>query len=205
MGFIDDDPKRIGESIVNPRVVGTPADIERLIAVHGVDRICVGLSDRRGKLPLRELLLAKLAGVRVEDANTVYERLTGKLLVEDLRPSWLIFSDGFRASRWTRQSKRLADVSLAFIGLLLATPLLLLTAVAVWLESGRPVLYRQERVGENGRRFMLNKFRSMRRDAEGAPRSGRAPLTTASPTWDGSSARPASTSSRSSGTCCAAT
>ena len=168
VGFIDEDPRRIGESVVNPRVVGTPADIERLVATHGIDRIFVGLSDRRGRLPLRELLRAKLAGVRVEDVNTVYERLTGKLLVEDLRPSWLIFSDDFRASRLTRQTKRAFDLMLAFVGLVIAAPLMLLVAAAVALESGFPVLYRQERVGENGRTFMLNKFRSMRHDAEGA-------------------------------------
>jgi sugar transferase (PEP-CTERM system associated) len=168
VGFIDEDPRRIGESIVNPRVVGTPADIQELVATRGIDRIFVGLSDRRGRLPVRELLRAKLGGVRVEDVNTVYERLTGKLMVEDLRPSWLIFSDDFRASRLTRQTKRAFDIVLAFVGLVVAAPLMVLVAVAVWLESGFPVLYRQERVGENGRRFMLNKFRSMRHDAEGA-------------------------------------
>jgi sugar transferase (PEP-CTERM system associated) len=175
IGFIDDDPRRIGESIVNPRIVGTPDDIERLVATRGINRIFVGLSDRRGRLPVGELLRAKMRGVRVEDVNSVYERLTGKLLVEDLRPSWLIFSDGFRASRLTRQSKRIFDALLALVGLVLAAPLMLLTTIAVWLESGSPVLYRQERVGENGRVFTLYKFRSMRQDAEqGTPLWARA-------------------------------
>jgi sugar transferase (PEP-CTERM system associated) len=166
VGFIDEDPARVGESVVNPRVVGTPADIERLVDEYSVDRIFVGLADRRGRLPLPELLRAKLRGVRVEDVNTVYERLTGKLLVEDLRPSWLIFSDGFRASRWTRIVKRTFDLVFAVIGLVVAAPLMLLTTAAIALESGLPVLYRQERVGQNGRIFILNKFRSMRKDAE---------------------------------------
>jgi sugar transferase (PEP-CTERM system associated) len=166
VGFIDDDPHRVGEPLVNPRIVGTPADIERLVAAHAVDRIIVGLTDRRGKLPVPELLRARLRGVRIEGVNTVYERLTGKLLVEDLRPSWLIFSDGFHLSRLTRLVKRSFDVLLATIGLMLAAPLMLLTAVAVWLESGRPILYPQERVGEKGRVFTLFKFRSMRQDAE---------------------------------------
>ena len=87
IGFIDDDASRIGERIVNPGIVGTPADIDRLIAQHQVDRIVVGLSDRRGKLPVEELLRAKMAGVRVEDATTTYERVTGKILIDDLRPS----------------------------------------------------------------------------------------------------------------------
>ena len=86
IGFIDDDASRIGERIVNPAIVGTPADIDRLIAEHHIDRIVVGLSDRRGKLPIEELLRAKMAGVRVEDATTTYERVTGKILIDDLRP-----------------------------------------------------------------------------------------------------------------------
>jgi sugar transferase (PEP-CTERM system associated) len=166
VGFIDEDPNLTLQSVGTSRVVGTPGDIERLVARHNVDRLVVGMSDRRGRLPVRELLRAKLRGVRVEDVNTMYERLTGKLLVEDLRPSWLIFSDDFRASRFTRQSKRVFDVLLALVGLVLAAPFVLLTALAVWMESGAPILYRQERVGENGRVFTLYKFRSMRKDAE---------------------------------------
>jgi sugar transferase (PEP-CTERM system associated) len=166
VGFIDDDVSRVMQSVGEWRVVGTPDDIERVIARLGVDRLIVGMSNRRGRLPVRALLRTKLQGIRVEDINTVYERLTGKLLVEDLRPSWLIFSDDYCASRWTRRSKRAFDVALALVGLVVATPFVLLTALAVWLESGSPVLYRQERVGENGRLFTLNKFRSMRQDAE---------------------------------------
>jgi sugar transferase (PEP-CTERM system associated) len=166
VGFIDEDARRVGQSLVNPRIVGTHADIERLVSAHGVSRIIVGLHDRRGKLPVAELLRAKLRGVQVEDINTVFERLTGKLLVEDLRPSWLIFSDGFRASRLTRLTKRTFDMVFAAVGLIVGAPLMLLTALGVWLESGSPVLYRQERVGQHGRPFTLLKFRSMRKDAE---------------------------------------
>ena len=166
IGFIDDDPARIGERIVNPAIVGTPADIERLIAEHHVDRIVVGLSDRRGKLPVEELLRAKMAGIRVEDATTTYERVTGKILIDDLRPSWLIFSDGFRVSRVARMMKRAIDLTLSLVLAVVTLPLMLLAALLVWLEDGSPVLYRQERVGENGRAFVLSKFRSMRKDAE---------------------------------------
>jgi sugar transferase (PEP-CTERM system associated) len=166
VGFIDDNPAPRAEPVADPRVVGTPAEIPEVVAAENVNLIVVALNDRRGHLPIRELLEMKLRGVRVEDVNALYERLTGKLLVEDLRPSWLIFSDGFRASRLTRQTKRIFDVLLALVGIVLAFPLMLLTALAVWLESGSPVLYRQERVGENGRVFTLYKFRSMRKDAE---------------------------------------
>jgi sugar transferase (PEP-CTERM system associated) len=166
VGFIDEDPAMVGRSVVNPRVLGTPGDIERIVREHGVGRIVVGLSDRRGRLPIDELLSVKLAGVRVEDPETVYERLTGKILLDDLKPSWLIFSDGFRARRLTRVTKRSVDLLLATCGLLLASPLVALTALAVRLESDGPVLYAQERVGEHGHVFTLYKFRSMRADAE---------------------------------------
>ena len=166
IGFIDDDASRVGERIVNPAIVGTPADIDRLIAEHHVDRIVVGLSDRRGKLPVQELLRAKMAGIRVEDATTTYERVTGKILIDDLRPSWLIFSDGFRVSRVTRFMKRAIDLTLSLVLALVTLPFMLLTALLVLLEDGGPVLYRQERVGESGRIFVLSKFRSMRKDAE---------------------------------------
>jgi sugar transferase (PEP-CTERM system associated) len=166
IGFIDDDPSRIGERIVNPGIIGTPADIPRMIAQHKVDRIIVGLSDRRGKLPIEELLHAKMAGVCVEEVTTTYERMTGKILIDDLRPSWLIFSDGFRVSRLTRWLKRGIDLTLSLLLAIVSLPFMLVTAVAIALESGFPVLYRQERVGENGRPFTLYKFRSMRLDAE---------------------------------------
>ena len=166
IGFIDDDASRIGERIVNPGIVGTPSDIQRLVAQHHVDRIVVGLSDRRGKLPVEELLRAKMTGIRVEDATTMYERITGKILIDDLRPSWLIFSDGFRVSRVNRLMKRTIDLALSIVMIVLALPLMLLTAAVIWLDDGGPVLYRQERVGENNRTFVLSKFRSMRKDAE---------------------------------------
>ncbi len=170
VGFIDDDAARIGERIVNPGIIGTHADIPALVARYRIDRIVVGLSDRRGKLPIAELLQAKMAGIRVEDATTTYERVTGKILIDDLRPSWLIFSDGFRVSRGTRLMKRAIDLTLAAAMGVLCFPFMALAALAVYLESGRPVLYCQERVGENGRTFTLCKFRSMRVDAEQAGR-----------------------------------
>jgi len=166
IGFIDNDKSRVGQRIVNPAIIGTPDDIDRLVAEHHIDRIVVGLSDRRGQLPLQELLRAKLAGIRVEDVATTYERVTGKILLDDLRPSWLIFSDGFRVSRLSRLMKRSIDLVLAAALAAASLPAMLLTALAILIEDGHPVLYRQERVGENGRNFVLSKFRSMRKDAE---------------------------------------
>jgi sugar transferase (PEP-CTERM system associated) len=147
-------------------VLGTVADLPRIIATHDVNRVVVSLADRRVAFPSRDLLQAKLSGVRVEDAATIYERITGKILTEGLRPSWLIFSDGFCTSHVTRAIKRAVDVMIAGVGLVLAAPLIVVTAFLVKIGSPGPVLYRQERVGENGRIFELYKFRSMRADAE---------------------------------------
>ncbi len=164
VGFIEDSSgTRAGAA---EPVLGSIADLPRIVGRHDIRRIVIALSDRRGQLPIDDLLHAKLAGVRVEDAATTYERMTGKILVDDLKPSWLIFSDGFQASRGTRLAKRIFDFVGALIGTVVAAPLMLLTALAVRLESPGPVLYRQERVGENGRLFTLCKFRSMRADAE---------------------------------------
>src|SRR5215212_6764896 len=164
VGFIED--PAAGETGAAAPVLGTPADLARLIAHHRVDRVVVGLPDRRGHLPIQELLHAKLAGVRVEDAATIYERIAGKILVDELKPSSLIFADGFEASRVTRFVKRTFDIVCALVGGVLALPIMALTALAVRLDSAGPILYRQERVGENGRPFTLCKFRSMRTDAE---------------------------------------
>jgi sugar transferase (PEP-CTERM system associated) len=169
VGFVDEGANV--ELVRQHDILGTATDMRRIIRECSVDRIVVGLSDRRGHLPIEELLQAKLSGVRVEDATTTYERLTGKILIDDLKPSWLVFSDGFRASRITRFVKRMLDLSLSLLGFLLAAPLMAATAIAIKLDSHGPTLYSQERVGENGRIFTVFKFRSMRLDAEagGAP------------------------------------
>jgi sugar transferase (PEP-CTERM system associated) len=164
VGFVENHEE--GIFVRQHDVLGSAGQIDRIVTERHVDRIVVGLSDRRGNLPIEQLLRAKLAGVRVEDATTTYERLTGKILIDDLKPSWLIFSDGFRASRVTRFVKRMLDLALSVIGCIVAAPLIALTAIAIKLDSSGPALYSQERVGENGRVFTLYKFRSMRADAE---------------------------------------
>src|SRR5262245_8099773 len=149
VGFVDDHD---GVDVVRrSEVLGDADDITRLIRQYHVNRVIVGLSDRRGRLPIEQLLRAKLSGVRVEDATTTYERLTGKILIDDLKPSWLIFSDGFHASRVTRFVKRMLDLALSIILGIVTAPLMAATAIAIRLDSPGPVLYRQERVGEGGR------------------------------------------------------
>src|SRR5438874_2750012 len=149
VGFVDEREK--AAYVRQHDILGAAGDIDRIVASRHVDRIVVGLSDRRGRLPIEALLRAKLSGVRVEDATTTYERLTGKILIDDLKPSWLIFSDGFRASRWTRFVKRMLDLALSIILGVITAPLMAATAIAIRFDSPGPVLYRQERVGEGGR------------------------------------------------------
>ena len=138
-----------------------------------VDEIIVAVRERRGgALPLRELLDCKLSGVRVLDLASYFERALGQLRLDSLRVGWLIFGEGFRQS-WRRTTvKRLFDVVIAAGLLLLALPVMLLTALLIVLEDGFAIFYRQERVGLDGRLFKVIKFRSMRNDAEsdGKPR-----------------------------------
>jgi sugar transferase (PEP-CTERM system associated) len=166
VGFIDPDPARVGEPVINPGVIGTIEDIPAIVRARAVDRVVVSLADARGRLPMDKLLEMKLAGVSFDHLASVYEEYIGKIAVENLRPSWLIFSAGFRKTRLLLVIKRLVDIAVAFIGLVLAAPILALLALAVKLSSPGPVLYRQARVGQHGRIFHVYKLRSMRADAE---------------------------------------
>jgi len=131
-----------------------------------VDRVIVALDERRGRLPLNQLLLCRLKGVRVDDGITFTENLAGRLFVENLHPSSLIFTNGFHKSSIYKKMKIYLDVIVSLLGLFLSIPLCLLIALAIKMDSEGPVLYKQERVGEGGRTFYLWKFRSMRIDAE---------------------------------------
>ncbi len=133
-----------------------------------IDHVVIALDDSRGKLPFDDLLRCKFSGVKIEDGLSFYERITGRVHLDALKPSWLIFSDGFGRPRGTTVFKRLFDVVGSLVGLTLVTPLSLVIAALIKLDSPGPILYRQERVGEGGRPFTLLKFRSMRQDAEAA-------------------------------------
>jgi sugar transferase (PEP-CTERM system associated) len=138
----------------------------RIAEAEGASSIIVALDQKRGVLPYRELLQCKMKGMDVIDGESFYERVTGKLLVEKITPSWLIFSDGFQKSAFSKLSKRFVGLVISSLMLILASPLLLLTAIAIKLDSRGPVIYKQERVGEGGKIFHLYKFRSMVADAE---------------------------------------
>ncbi|HTG90647.1 MAG TPA: sugar transferase [Vicinamibacterales bacterium] len=165
IGFVDIDPDRHDQRL-NARVVGNIEDIPAIVANRSVDRVVVNLSDARGQLPMNTLLDMKLKGVTFDHLASVYEEYTGKIAVENLRPSWLIFSTGFRKPPSLVAMKRVLDVSAAGVGMVLAAPLMLAVATLIKLVSRGPALYRQQRVGEHGQVFTLYKFRSMRTDAE---------------------------------------
>ena len=168
VGFVDPDPAKVGTPVINPGVVGTIDDIPALTNRLSVDRVVVSLSDSRGKLPMQRLLDVRLStGVLFDHLASVYEEYTGKIALENLRPSWLVFSDGFRKRKITLITKRAFDIFASIVGLLLSLPLTIATAIIVKLDSPRdPVLYHQDRVGLNGETFTIHKFRTMRSDAE---------------------------------------
>ena len=139
------------------------------IAIHEkVDEIVVAMDDRRGNLPVRDLLDARLRGIEIIDLLEFLERETGKIRVDLVNPGWLVFSPGFRTNWMRRSVKRVMDIILSTIGIILGLPLMLLTALAIKAEDGllAPVLYRQTRVGQGGNPFEILKFRSMAVDAE---------------------------------------
>lgn len=133
-----------------------------------VDEILLALDDRRKSLPLEEILECKISGVQIIDMLTFFERETGKIRLDALQPSSLIFSDGFHQAVLKTTSKRLFDIVASLLLLGLTWPIMVLTALAIWIEAGGrgPILYRQERIGKNERPFQVIKFRSMRVDAE---------------------------------------
>lgn len=144
--------------------LGPLLEIRSVASAVKPERIVVGLPDRRGRMPLMDLLDLRLSGYAVEEAPTFFERVSGRVSVEHLRPSQLIFSSEFMVRKsWISNG---IEIFLVLFGTLLTLPLMLLAAIAVKLSSKGPVLYRQTRVGRDGKPFVLYKFRSMLNDAE---------------------------------------
>ncbi|MEP7337521.1 MAG: TIGR03013 family XrtA/PEP-CTERM system glycosyltransferase [Acidobacteriota bacterium] len=167
VGFVSEDPKLVGQSLVNPKVLGVISDLNRIVAEERIDRVVVALQDRRGHMPVDQLLKLRLQGrAAIEEGTSLYEKLTGKLSVEMLRPSWIIFSGGGKRSTVWGIARRLFNSVAAMIGLVLSLPIAVIAAIAIKLDSPGPVFYTQERVGKNGRVFKIIKFRSMCQDAE---------------------------------------
>ncbi len=167
VGFVDNRPELLGQSLVNPRVIGLTSEMAQVVRREGVNRIVVAMGERRGQFPVSQLLDLSLSGeVAIEESSSFYERLTGRVSLDMMRPSWLIFSGRGRQARLSGVLRTLLHRGVALIGAIVSLPVALVTAALIKLESPGPVLYRQERVGKNGRAFTIMKFRSMRTDAE---------------------------------------
>jgi sugar transferase (PEP-CTERM system associated) len=138
-------------------------DIVRKERVH---RVIVAMPDRRGTIPMQQLLELKMHGIKVEEAASWLEKMSGKIEVENLYPSWIVFGEGFRRGGTFRLVRRIVSLVISLIGLVLALPLLPLIMLAVRLDSRGPIFYTQARVGKGGRIFNVVKFRTMRADAE---------------------------------------
>jgi sugar transferase (PEP-CTERM system associated) len=167
VGFVDSDPALVGQSLINPKVIGLTSELGSLVKSENIDRIVVAIGDRRGQFPTQELLRLSLSGdVSIEESASFYERLTGRVLLDMIRPSWLIFSSRGQRVRTSEIGRAIMHRTIALVGATISLPIAIVTAILVKIDSRGPVLYKQERVGKNGRVFTLMKFRSMRIDAE---------------------------------------
>jgi sugar transferase (PEP-CTERM system associated) len=146
---------------VVPDIPLLTGDIDELVRQQGVRRLVVTMGDRRGRLPVEELLKLKARGVHIQDGPDYYETVTGKIPLDSLRLSWLLFSSGFHLRTALQLYKRVFSIVLGVLGIIVSSPIMLLATIAIRLDSPGPALFRQKRVGENGRLFNIYKFRSM--------------------------------------------
>jgi sugar transferase (PEP-CTERM system associated) len=150
----------------DPRVDYSPSNVAELAVKHQADEIVIAMDERRRSFPVSDLLECKFRGIDVVDVLTFIERESGKVKIELMNPSWLIFSEGFTQRSSRQLTARLFDLVVSVSILTIALPIMLLTSIAILMDDGRPILYRQMRVGMLGKPFELLKFRSMTKDAE---------------------------------------
>jgi len=155
-------------AVPEEQLIRTRLPLRTFVQREQIDEVVVGVDDRRGHLPMDDLLECRQSGITITDLTSFFERESGRLQLTFLDSSWLVFSGGFNGTPLRKLSKRCFDLAAASVLLLLCWPLMLLEALAITIESGvgQPILYRQERVGAHGATFQLLKFRSMRTDAE---------------------------------------
>lgn len=163
-GFIQ--PEEATPTVPSDRIVGSVNQIEEILARENVRKLVVSITDRRGTLPVRNLLTCKMRGIEIIDSPTFYEELTGKLLIEDIHPSWFIYSGGFRVTSLRRAWKRSLDILFSLLGILLVLPFIPIIVLLIKSSSPGPVLFKQKRVGEKNCEFTLFKFRTMCDNAE---------------------------------------
>ncbi len=159
----DPDPGSLPDTIP---LFGSFSNLFEKVQRAGAEELIVAMDQRRGNLPVEELLHCKMEGIPVHEGETFYEEVTGRILVDKINPSWLIFHEGFQKRPSMLFLKRVVGMGVSAIGLILSLPFTLFIAILIKLESQGPLFYRQERVGKDGRTFEVIKFRSMRQDAE---------------------------------------
>jgi len=160
-------------AVPSDQIIPTSMSLEEAVARTKAHEVIVAVREQRGgSLPLSHLLNCRLRGVRILDLPGFYERVTGEVPVDSLKSSWMIYGDGFRQDWSRRFVKRIFDLAAASVLLVVTLPVMAIAAIAILLESGRPLIFRQDRVGLGGKEFTVFKFRSMRTDAErdGVPR-----------------------------------
>lgn len=168
VGFVPVSPSEVHAvppSLVMPLLPGD--SLVALVKRHHIDQIVLAVRDRRGKLPVNDLVECKLHGVKVTELATAYEREYRQVSLETISASWVMLEEGFQQGAFRTGVKRLFDLCVSTLLLIVTLPVLVIAALCIVIESGFPILYRQERVGERGRVFAMYKLRSMRQDAEG--------------------------------------
>lgn len=171
VGYVDHEQATVSEGLGAKYYLGLTNQLFEIVERHSVDTIVICLENRRANLPVQTLLDFKAMGLEVIDGHRLYEEQAGRLHIDSLRPSALVFSTGFKRRALTTFCKRFLDLAISTFGIVVASPLFLLVALAVKLDSPGPVFYRQMRVGLRGQPYLIWKFRSMSNDAEnGGPR-----------------------------------
>jgi len=166
VGFLDNDGGRVGEKLVNHGIIGSFGQFFEMVERYRVCSIAVCIEDRRENMPLQTLLDMKSVGLEIIDGHRMFEEESGRLAIDLLKPSSLIFSDGFRRRAVSMGVKRCMDLIISFFGLLFLAPLFLIIGLLIKMDSQGPVFYRQLRVGLRGQPYSILKFRSMQHNAE---------------------------------------
>jgi len=167
VGFYPVSERNETPAVAADRILPAALPLSEVVSGLGVKEVIVAVREQRGGvLPLRQLIECRVSGVPVTDLAGMYERVRGEVPIESLKASWLIYGQGFSQGGWRSVVKRTFDLVVSAAMLMLTLPLTLATALAIRLDSPGPVIFRQERVGRGGRRFVCLKFRSMCVDAE---------------------------------------
>ncbi|MFH1336263.1 MAG: TIGR03013 family XrtA/PEP-CTERM system glycosyltransferase, partial [Candidatus Zixiibacteriota bacterium] len=168
VGFLDDDPAKHGKAVASPKVIGTTDQLMQIAAEWGLNTTILAINYSRPHQLVHSVLAARLQGMTILDMPTLFEKLTMRVPVRHIYDEWLLFTDGFYlvSKNYVQKIKRLVDLGVSSLLLLLTLPIIPLTALAIRVDTPGPIFFKQERIGKGGRTFILWKFRSMCQNAE---------------------------------------